>query len=363
MRILSLAFDEIYIPRSHLLTSFHDGHRSILAGVLESEEFAWLSDRGVLLSSTSPSNDAIADTERIDTRSRNLAWLQPYASAIEQKLAGKVPALVVSSRSEALLSLPSYKEKAAALDRALKITGGPSLIASAEYRDTEFFHEMFLENLRSWDIPASVKDAYWRVTNEVYLQNVGNELGEIAVGYDPDVEPSVARRDLLNDLDTRLFTAGVVRSVIATVSSSRDLARWLRAPVARALAFRASEDRQEFVIWRAFQASYFDLLRAADKTIENLRVAEGFGEGDVRPIVSSEMTRVFDRFGSDAVSMFSQGVGGAAQVIDPSAGLGARALAAGSAGLLSRAVKVLIMAVRFPTIQLFVNSCLMPNRA
>ena len=250
-----------------------------------------------------------------------------------------------------------------AIDRARNLTGGLSLISSAEYKETEFFHELFLENLRNWDISASVKEDYWRVTNEVYLQNVGSELGDIAVGYDPEIEPSVSRLDLANDLDTRLFSAGITRTVIATISSNRDLARWLRAPVARALAFRANEDREVYAIWRAFQGSYFDLLRATDKIIEQLRIGEGISEGDVRPIVSAEMTRIFDRFGSDAVTMFSQGVGGAAQLIDPSAGLGTRALAAGATGLLGRAVKTLTMAARYPAIQQFVNSCLMPNRA
>src|SRR5208337_188247 len=52
MRLLSLLFEHIYIPRTHLLTQIFDSQWEVPSALFESKEFLFMRDRGIVRIST-----------------------------------------------------------------------------------------------------------------------------------------------------------------------------------------------------------------------------------------------------------------------------------------------------------------------
>lgn len=355
LRLLALVFDQIYVPRSHLLTSFHVAHRDCLSGVIASQEFEWLSNSKILVSSVMPSHDAISDTERIDHRLRRLKWLRPALFKNDRKSVQDVSSVDIDSNKEASSSISDYLKMAKKIALARGADGLSDLIGASQYREVEFFHERFLNLLWGGDWSSDVKQELWRATNEVYLANVGSELGDIVVPYDGQIEPLIARRDKNSDLDSRLFSTVALRAVLNTVADSKSVALWLGQRMDRAFGYRLDTRSEEWKSWKSFQAAYFELMSVVNDVLLYMRKSHGAELPDVRPVVEAEMTRISDKWGGDAVAAVVQAAGGLAQLGDPTAGVVTRAGAAGATGLFNRVIKWLIVTWRYKPIVSFVK--------
>lgn len=355
LQLLALVYDEIYVPRSHFLTSFHEAHRDFLTGVVQSTEFKWLKDNAVLVSSVSPQTDAIADTDRICQRSGRLRWLRPSASKADRQMVASVPTIKIDSKAEAASSLAGYHKIATTLARARNAKQFPDVVSGSEYRDIEFFHERFLNLLRGADASMSVKEEFWRATNEIYLSNTGAELGTVVVPYDSTIEPRLPRRNAHGKQDSRLFNTDTLRMILNTLIDSRSVAAWLEKRIDHALAFRCDLNSSEWKRWKGFQSAYFDLLEAIDEVLFAMQKSHGAELPDVRAALVAEITTISDRWGGDAVSAAVQAAGGLAQLADPTAGVAARTGAAGASGLLNRLVKNFLINNRYGPIASFLK--------
>lgn len=362
LRLLALIYDKIYVPRSHFLTSFHNAHRNFISGVVQSPEFEWLKNNAILVSSASPGTDSVSDTIRIFERSQRLKWLRPVALSVDKKIISAIPVIRVDSKQEAAKSLIGYRSLATTFERARATKGLSDLIANSHYGDIEFFHERFINLLRnSTHISPNIKEEFWRATNEIYLSNIGSELGTVVIPYDKIIEPMFPR-NLDNNNEAHLYNADTLRIILNTVVNSKKLSAWLNQNISQAFGFRENINSEEWHSWKLFQNAYFELLEKFDDILIAIRKTQNISLPDLNIVIPTEMTKISDRWGGDSVAAIIQAAGGIAQLGDPLAGVVTRTGAAGTSGLLRSLATRIILNYRYKEIMSFLKKSVLPRR-
>ncbi len=351
LRLLALIYDEIYVPRSHFLTSFNYAHRDFISGVINSKEFQWLIDNGLLVSSISPTTDSKGDTDRIFERTKKIKWLYPALSKREMRIISQIEPIKVDSNSEANNSLKGYRKIAKTIEQVRNVSGLSDMITNSSYKNIEFFHERFLKLLQESLIPQNVKEEFWRATNEIYLTNIGEELGKIIVPYD-EVEPRIPR-NIYGDM--RLYNANTLRVVMNIIIGLKKYIAWVNQDIHKALGFRLDINSWEWCEWKEFQSAYFKLLLVFDEVLNNLRRTQNVDLPDVNSAIISEMSRIVDTWGGDIISAFTQVAGGIAQIEDPLMGVATRTSTAGLNGILNKFIRYCILNVRYKPIATFMR--------
>ena len=206
LRILSIFFEQIYIPRGHLITYSFGGQQDIVDTILDSREFGFLHEQGVIRVSTLPNLDAHQDNERIISRGSETQAVQ-YPS--EQDFLNKIPAdkvIMVNSLNESrqnTFTFPAFGEVIRNHNPAL---AGIYLdiLKEAHLRDIPFFHESFIRMLRE-RLPDNQFEMIWRATNSIYLTSGAPEHSNIIAYFNDEIE-GLSYRFKKYNIDRYLFS-------------------------------------------------------------------------------------------------------------------------------------------------------------
>lgn len=256
MRLLSLIFDIIHVPRSHFLTFQNTLHHEVVKEYLLTSDFQYFNEQKILLSSLLPSTDRDSDTERIIERVKSNHW----SSDIDNDFIRKVRSLdfvnIDSKRESAqnvdifqqYISLLKVKHKKVAhiLDEIKK---------RSHYQQIPFLHELFIEEIaKSPKINELAKKKIWEVTNSYYISTGGLDLGE-----DRRISLNVSAEDPRNTHDNSglqrsLYSPRFIQSLIAEELGDKYMIKYLTAHINDIMRFR------NLPSWRSFLDDLFEMI-------------------------------------------------------------------------------------------------------
>lgn len=231
LRILSVFFDLIYIPRTHLITQSFDFQHRIPDALIRSEEFKYLMERGVLRISTSPGLDAKQDTERIVRRA-------PFTKRViypkDKKFLSRIPItepIVADTSKEAKSNTQSFRDYGELLLWRNKEIGSKFIeaIKSSQIPDVPFFHEEFINKIRQ-EFGQPDFDKIWRETNSIYLTSPDQELRGLVAFFNEDIE-SVNYRFKPYSIDRYLYSPTSLYTFLCLFLNSDEIRKLISYPI------------------------------------------------------------------------------------------------------------------------------------
>lgn len=261
LRLLSLLFNQIHVPRSHFLTFHTKQHWDITREYLSSRDYRFFSQNDMILSSRLPYLDASADTERIVERVGTLKWSGEMNLA-HIKLVRDQAATNIDSRFEAsgnIDSFQAYIEFLKSRNRSLS-NKLQNIKALSTHGDTPFLHELFVEKIANDEsLNFNEKEQTWRDTNSIYMNTGGLDLGDDrGINLDPDIECSSASNDNSGRL-RYLYSSSFIQGMVKEELGLKLLIKFLHEDVGRIFAFRQGNSELRFA-WLAFQAEMVDMV-------------------------------------------------------------------------------------------------------
>jgi len=355
LKLLSLFFERIYIPRSHLLTWANDTHQRICIEFLRSEIFECFSKAGILLLSTRPGMSSIDDTVRITDRIHGLGWLSTPEEnyALDHKLS-ITNSWVVDSVE---WSMDTGESTGSLIDKWRDIAGdkiGTAVFDAfrrSQTDDTPFLHERFLGLIRESDLPNDVKEDLWAQTNDVYLM-IPTETIRGFVSYDPKERPLGSRKLLGSTMvDTRFYAPAFLREFLDTVVGGKVIARILTAPSTSFVYCRTN-------MWALFRQEYHKLVQSMTEKTRLLELGL-ISEQDIF-LDPSELiynSLGFDLFPdhSDITTALSSVGTGAASLLDPASALAARFASGSTRGYVRKLVEKLVWSTKHKNIMRYLG--------
>lgn len=264
LRLLAIFFEQIYIPRTHLLTQVTPLQCEICAAVLNSNEAAFLREAEILRVSVSPGLDGDNDNLRILERESQTACVTYPSSKAYLRNLRACPPIVVESARESMGNTISFPDYARLLETASPSLSKIVLEATrrASLKDIPFFHEAFIVSLRN-TLNESAFDKAWRDTNSIYLTSgVPNATGVVAY-FDPEIE-APRQRFYPHAIDRALFHPHSLQSFLEVVMTPSCVRALLDKPVDRIMAYllENAERRNRLAL---FRSAFFDIVASISK--------------------------------------------------------------------------------------------------
>jgi hypothetical protein len=209
LRLLSLFFNHIYIPRTHLITKLFSFQSKIAAEVLATRDVRFLDDAGVLMLSQFPGLDPQSDAERIIARSSLTTEVNYATSKAYITMFPKAHAFVPSQKEAQAnaISFPEYGQLLEVSSPAIARQFS-DLVGRSTLRDIPFFHEIFIRRLKS-EFHSSIFEKLWRDTNSIYLTTGGMGINNFIPYFNNSIE-SLDFRHVPSNIDRYLFNPCVL---------------------------------------------------------------------------------------------------------------------------------------------------------
>jgi hypothetical protein len=273
LRLLSLFFETIYIPRTHLVTHLFNGQDDIILRVLNTKDVKYLCEIGTISISLFPGTDAKQDFDRITSRSRYAPDIfypkPPFLAHIPSSRECSVDTFKESSSN--LVTFPAYANTLSIVSPSLSSTAA-TLISRSTIKDVPFFHEKFVR-----DLPSSVDNTFveklWRDTNSIYLTTGAPELSSMIAYFNEQIESTDFRftapitsnrlsrlidRYWLVPTDRYLYNPSALLMFIMQFLSERELKAFLFADIEDSHSFL--HDERSFGAAAAFRAAYATIV-------------------------------------------------------------------------------------------------------
>lgn len=237
MRLLSVFFDNIYIPRTHLISHMYSVEQEVVEEALSVEEFKFLSEVGCIRISTFPTLDSVGDNNRILERS-SLTDEVVYAS--DKGFLKQIPEtenITIASLNEASKNkeqFPSYARRLEIISKSLSKEVSEA-IKRSEIKDVPFFHEKFIRRLKS-KLSAEHFERVWRDTNSIYVTSADPAQSGLTSYFDPEYE-SIRFRHRPNGIDRYLFNPSCLYTFLGFFLTEEEVGTLLYGPVAKSLKF------------------------------------------------------------------------------------------------------------------------------
>ena len=180
LRLLTLIFDIIHVPRSHLLTFHINQNWSVIKQYLAEKDFDYLVEQKILTSSTLPYLDEYSDTERIIERVKTKKW----SSKVDDKFITtikNVSAVKIDSKREAQNNVDIFQQYISILKDKNRRVGFvlDEIKKKSNFKNVPFLHELFVEELfKTTNLENNFKDEIWRFTNTLYISTGCLDLGD-----------------------------------------------------------------------------------------------------------------------------------------------------------------------------------------
>lgn len=231
LRLLSIFFDTIYIPRTHFITQSFTLQHKIPDALLDADEFNFLLNKGVLKISSYPGLDAYQDNERILGR-QGLSSRVVYPQ--DKDFLRKIPIteiFEVDTSREATSNSISFPEYGEILMIHNKEVGQKflELTKEAQIGDIPFFHEHFVNRLRE-EFEPDVFQKIWRETNSIYLTSGAPEHDDFIAYFNEEIESSNFRFKPYG-VDRYLYSPPSLYSFLSIFLSSEYMWKFLYASI------------------------------------------------------------------------------------------------------------------------------------
>ncbi|WP_460970959.1 hypothetical protein [Spirosoma migulaei] len=257
MRLLTLFFDIIYIPRSHFLTFYEIGrdHYDFVKSYLTNNDFRYLSNNNIILSSSLPSLDNYSDTERVVERIKNNKW-SPYINTNFIDTIKNLDSVKINSKVESQNNIDKFEDYISGkIDINEKVGSILSEIKKKSvYGDIPFLHEKFIEEVKkSNELSISDKEDIWRETNSIYINSSGLDLGDRKVIYNNRIEYNYAIKDK-NNILRELYSPNFISSLFVEELGANYLDKFLKGDIGNVMRFR------DLDVWKGFKSEIFKML-------------------------------------------------------------------------------------------------------
>jgi len=240
LRLLSLIFDVIHVPRSHILTFQTPLHYEIVKEYLDTNDFKYFNENKILLASTLPYIDNDSDTERIVDRVKSKNWSSEIDNDFIKKIRS-LDAVDIDSKREASQNVDIFQEYINLLKvKHKKVADILNEIKKRSfYKQTPFLHELFIEEIaKSPKIDEITKKRIWQATNSYYISTGGHDLAEDRrISLNERIEDPIASHDNLG-LQRSLYSPKFIQSLIEEELGDKYIMKFLRADVKDIMKFR-----------------------------------------------------------------------------------------------------------------------------
>ncbi|WP_299774892.1 hypothetical protein [uncultured Tateyamaria sp.] len=259
LRLLSLFFDKIYIPRSHLLTFRHEIQGGIDRSVFEDRDFGFLFENGQILVSSLPGIDAKQDNERILARSSSTDRViypddPSYIEMVPISDLYEIDSMLEAASNT--ISFPDY-------GRRISITN-PSvserfleILKRSEIDGLPFFHENFISLVRE-EFDDEIFYKIWRETNSIYLTTGGVGQSGIIPFFNEEIE-SVNFRYEPHNLDRYLYSPASLYQFLSLFLSGTEMSRFIQNDIESVVGF-IHKNQDYNALWRDFKSDFHRLV-------------------------------------------------------------------------------------------------------
>jgi hypothetical protein len=261
LRLLSLLFNKIHIPRSHLLTFQSASHWEIVQLCCTSRDFRFLADSGILSTSILPTLDSRSDGDRIVARAHRNGWSnsvsQPYLSLVSGLTYDTIASTEESRRNVDLFQqyVEILKQQSAPLgDRVEQIK------KRSQVDETPFLHEAFVELLsRDATLSSADKLQVWKETNSLYMATGCHDLGvDRRISWRPELEDASSSCDNRGSL-RRLYSPQFLQSMMYAEGGVALVEAFFNADPEAAFSFRVrSSEGSE--VWSDFRRDFTQMI-------------------------------------------------------------------------------------------------------
>lgn len=257
LRILSVFFETIYIPRTHFLTTLFGPQVDISRELVAHNDFRYLADNGIVRISTWPELDVAQDTDRIIMRATltdRVAYAadHSYLNSIPRTLKYNVDTRKESSGNS--VTFPQLGKWLSAVDSNLG-QKFDDIVSRSGLEDIPFFHEHFIRALKD-EFDRDTFEALWRKTNSIYLTSGVPGDRTIIPYFDEEIEAPEFRYDQTG-LDRYLFNPNSLHSFLSLLLTSDEMAALLYGPIEKSCRFcSAQRGGYTFARLREFREEY-----------------------------------------------------------------------------------------------------------
>lgn len=306
MRILTLFFDKIYIPRTHLVTFRSTLQQKIDGSIFDDYDFGFLFERDRLRISSFPGLDEKQDNERIIGRS---AQTKRVIYPDDPSYLRKIPitdVYEIDSLGEAnsnTLSFPEYAETISINhpDIARKLN---EIIKQSQIDGIPFFHEDFLSRIRE-EFDDDVFERLWRETNSIYLTTGGVGQDSLIAYFNEELESTNFRYEPFQ-IDRYLFSPSSLYMFLMLMLGQDAVAKLVRGDINRCMGFLGLRQYRELL--DDFHRSYQDFVALISFSTIPLGITHDLSQATISTIFDRAL---HDRFrqGSKLVASLIDDVG------------------------------------------------------
>jgi hypothetical protein len=270
IRLLTLIFDIIHVPRSHLLT-FHTNHNwSVVNQYFADRDFSYLVEHQILRSSSLPYIDEYSDTERIIERVKNKKWSKnvddSFITAVKN-----VTAIKIDSSRESKNNVDIFQQYISILkDKNRKVGYELDEIKKrANYKNVPFLHEMFVEELfKTTKIDNASKVEIWRITNTMYITTGCLDLGDDRrISVNKNIEEIDCTKNDNTGVLRELYSPEFIETLIIEELGESYLIKFKNANLYEVMIFRELES------WKSFKTEIFQMFETLSQ-IEKIKPIE-----------------------------------------------------------------------------------------
>jgi hypothetical protein len=270
IRLLTLIFDIIHVPRSHLLT-FHTNHNwSVVNRYLADRDFSYLVEHQILLSSTLPYIDEYSDTERIIERVKNKKWSKDIDDIFVNSIKN-VTSIKIDSGRESQSNVDGFQQYISILkDKNRKVGYELDEIKKrSNYKNVPFLHEMFVEELfKTTKIDNASKEEIWRITNTMYITTGCLELGDDRrISVNKNIEEIGGTKNDNTGVLRELYSPEFIETLLIEELGEKYLIKFKNAHLYEIAKFRELES------WKFFKTEIFQMFETLSQ-IEKIKPIE-----------------------------------------------------------------------------------------
>jgi hypothetical protein len=259
IRSLSLYFDKVFIPLSHVLIADHPVTLEVHDRLLAHHDFKALIDYGVLLAGTwgADNHEALIDHQRdfiheIDWPVSPCLSLESMASLNCLPIAVRDVNIQIADLRRGIMGYLDLQHEPGMATVPLQISDS---VKRCEYKDLPFVHEIFWQRLKMLQIPHAYKVGALQETNRIYFE--AGETGNPGIilyhvpGSEPQIRPRIAKTTKISCL---VYHPEVFLSFLSMFLDAKQINILLhKKDILEFLALRGD-------CWRVFMRKYHDLL-------------------------------------------------------------------------------------------------------
>ena len=270
IRLLTLIFDIIHVPRSHFLT-FHTNHNwGTVKLYLQDRDFLYLTEHEILLSSTLPYIDEYSDTERILERVKTKKW----SSNVDDKFIKSiknVTSIKIDSHLESTNNVDIFQQYISILKDKNRKVGNEldEIKKKANFKNIPFLHEMFIEELfKTTKIDSQSKEEIWRITNTMYISTGCLDLGENRrISFNKNIEEIGGTKSDNTGILRELYSPEFIETLLIEELGESYLVKFKTVHLFEIMKFRELES------WKHFKSEIFQMFDTLTQ-IEKIKPSE-----------------------------------------------------------------------------------------